>query len=113
MITEADGEYEADDYWPDRANEDSGFKCIFDDDEWATLKGLQSGIFISALFLNLPSLVYIDIFISYIHISNFAYSTIGIYTRRRTTKTLYIFIVVQLSVCTHVPPKITCQVYRI
>ncbi len=33
MITEADAEYEADDYWPDKANEDTGFKCLFDDDE--------------------------------------------------------------------------------
>ncbi|VDL98947.1 unnamed protein product [Schistocephalus solidus] len=31
MITETDAEYEADDYWPDKAQEDTGFKCLFED----------------------------------------------------------------------------------
>lgn len=35
MITEADGEYEADDYWPDKANQDTGFKCLFEDNTYA------------------------------------------------------------------------------
>ncbi|VDN10852.1 unnamed protein product [Dibothriocephalus latus] len=31
MITETDAEYEADDYWPDKAQEDTGFTCLFED----------------------------------------------------------------------------------
>ncbi|VDD81481.1 unnamed protein product [Mesocestoides corti] len=33
MITEADAEYEADDYWPDKTNDDTAFKCLFEDEE--------------------------------------------------------------------------------
>uniref|UniRef100_A0A5K3EXM1 R3H-assoc domain-containing protein n=1 Tax=Mesocestoides corti TaxID=53468 RepID=A0A5K3EXM1_MESCO len=33
MITEADAEYEADDYWPDKTNDDTAFKCLFEDED--------------------------------------------------------------------------------